>query len=36
MPKIVDWTLLGEYEKSDMTIGSQERSTGLEDVKSNV
>ena len=24
MPKIVDWTLLGEYEKSDMTIGSQE------------
>ena len=24
MPKIVDWNLLGEYEKSDMTIGSQE------------
>ena len=24
MPKIVDWSLLGEYEKSDMTIGSQE------------
>ena len=24
MPKLVDWTLLGEYEKSDMTIGSQE------------
>jgi len=24
MPKIVDWTLLGEYEKTDMTIGSQE------------
>ena len=24
MPKIVDWSLLGEYEKQDMTIGSQE------------
>tara|TARA_Y100001935_G_scaffold86565_1_gene71830 strand:- start:3314 stop:5239 length:1926 start_codon:yes stop_codon:yes gene_type:complete len=24
MPKVVDWSLLGEYEKSDMTIGSQE------------
>ena len=24
MPKNVDWSLLGEYEKSDMTIGSQE------------
>ena len=24
MPKIVDWKLLGEYEKSDMTIGAQE------------
>ena len=24
MPKIVDWSLLGEYEKTDMTIGSQE------------
>ena len=24
MPKIVDWSLLGEYEKSDMTISSQE------------
>ena len=24
MPKIVDWSKLGEYEKTDMTIGSQE------------
>ncbi|MBK55903.1 MAG: ribonucleoside-triphosphate reductase [Flavobacteriaceae bacterium] len=24
MPKNVDWSMLGEYEKSDMTIGSQE------------
>tara|TARA_B100000902_G_scaffold377698_1_gene410220 strand:- start:9412 stop:11343 length:1932 start_codon:yes stop_codon:yes gene_type:complete len=24
MPKVVDWSLLGEYEKTDMTIGSQE------------
>jgi ribonucleoside-diphosphate reductase alpha chain len=24
MPKSVDWSMLGEYEKSDMTIGSQE------------
>ena len=24
MPKSVDWSKLGEYEKSDMTIGSQE------------
>ena len=24
MPKVVDWSMLGEYEKSDMTIGSQE------------
>ena len=24
MPKIVDWSLLGDYEKTDMTIGSQE------------
>ena len=24
MPKIVDWSMLGEYEKTDMTIGSQE------------
>jgi len=24
MPKIVDWSLLGEYEKTDMTVGSQE------------
>ena len=24
MPKIVDWSKLGDYEKTDMTIGSQE------------
>ena len=24
MPKNVDWSMLGEYEKTDMTIGSQE------------
>ena len=24
MPKIVDWSLLGEYEKQDMTIFPQE------------